>query len=148
MYCPQNVPNVFVSILTQCHLHGQFETRHQGLYLYKWIKRLNAKSKYTTRSFCTLTNSTFMTISRCSEYRYSVICTPHRKSHSTYLLYVASREVSNLVSHLEALSSNFHLNIQTTLNPPTLMFFKLWYMYYLWYNETYQSRGEENHKDA
>jgi hypothetical protein len=138
-------PTFFVSILTQCHLHGQFETRHQGLYVHKWIKRLNAISQSTTRSFCTLTNSTFMTISRCSEYRYSVICTPQRKSHSTYLLEVASR---NLVSHLEALSSNFHLNIQTTLNPPTLMFFKLWYMYHLWYYETYQSRGEENHNDA
>jgi len=57
-------------------------------------------------------------------------------------------EVSNLVSHLEAPSSNFRLNIQTTLNPPTVMFFKLWYMYHLWYYETYQSRGEENNNDA
>jgi len=56
--------------------------------------------------------------------------------------------VSNLVSHLEVLNSNFHLNIQTTLNPPTLMFFKLWYMYHLWYYETYQSRGEVNHNGA
>jgi hypothetical protein len=77
-------PTFLVSILTQCHLHGQFETRHQGHYVYKWMKWMKAISQSTTRSFCTLTQSTFMTASSCSEYRYPAICTSHRKSHSTF----------------------------------------------------------------